>query len=239
MLTFSFASTSAPFASSASTTSKQPPEEATWSGVCPSCHASFCVGEHRNQHLHPHIHTRARTLARMHALSLTLPIAHTHMHASDAHYIHRYAHARTHAHIHIRTVARVSERDEQRVQARVMLTSSFVCTSAPFASSAPATFQWQLIQARRSGVSPFCGAGEHCGQRLPRPSFRGPPESSLPAPAHLGKHSDKASCASVTRLSHVASAPLHTRVTVSASPRSTPTRCRPTLLHSNIRQPHN
>jgi hypothetical protein len=53
MLTFSFAFTSAPFASSASTTAKWPFKEATWSGVHPFCGA----GEHRDQRLTSNTHT--------------------------------------------------------------------------------------------------------------------------------------------------------------------------------------
>jgi hypothetical protein len=61
MLTFVFASASAPFASRATTTSKWPFNEAEWSGVHPFCGA----GEHRGQCLHLRAHTRshARTLA--------------------------------------------------------------------------------------------------------------------------------------------------------------------------------
>jgi hypothetical protein len=68
-----------------------------------------------------------------------------------------------------------SERDGQRAQARAMLTFDFAFTSAPFASSASTTSKWPLEQAAMSGVSPFCGAGEHHGQRLPPPSSWGPP----------------------------------------------------------------
>jgi hypothetical protein len=56
-----------------------------------------------------------------------------------------------------------------------MLTISFASTSAPFASSTPTTSELPLEEAAMSAVSPFCGAGEHSGQRLPPPSFRGPP----------------------------------------------------------------
>ena len=49
MLTLSFATTSAPFASSAPTTSAWPFAEARWSGVRPSCGA----GQHRGQRLPP------------------------------------------------------------------------------------------------------------------------------------------------------------------------------------------
>jgi hypothetical protein len=68
-----------------------------------------------------------------------------------------------------------SERDGQRAQARAMPTLSFAFTSAPFASSALTRSEWPFRQAAMSGVLPFCGAGEHRGQRLPPPSSRGPP----------------------------------------------------------------
>jgi hypothetical protein len=60
-----------------------------------------------------------------------------------------------------------SERDGQRAPARAMLTLSFACTSAPFASSASTTAKWPSIQAVWSGVPPSCGAREHRDQRLP------------------------------------------------------------------------
>jgi hypothetical protein len=47
-----------------------------------------------------------------------------------------------------------------------MLTFVLARTSAPFASSAPTTAKWPLKEARWSGVTPYCGAGEHRGQCL-------------------------------------------------------------------------
>jgi hypothetical protein len=76
MLTFAVASTSAPFTSSAPTTSKWPPKEALWSGVRPSCGA----GEHRGQRLLPRthmLHDRTNACTFPHASDRT----YTHMHA--------------------------------------------------------------------------------------------------------------------------------------------------------------
>jgi hypothetical protein len=66
------------------------------------------------------------------------------------------------------------QREGQGVQARAMLTLSFVSTSAPFASSARTTSKWPFSEAKWSGVRPSCGAGEHRGQGLPPLSSRGP-----------------------------------------------------------------
>jgi hypothetical protein len=102
MLTSSFASMSAPFASSASTTAKWPFKEARCSGVHPFCGAR----EHRGQRLHPRARTHARTHARMH--SLTLPIAHTYMHARRyTRYTHtKYTDTCTHTHTSASTMWR-------------------------------------------------------------------------------------------------------------------------------------
>jgi hypothetical protein len=56
-----------------------------------------------------------------------------------------------------------------------MLTLSFASTLASFASSAPTTSKSPFSEAMWSGVRPSCGAGQHCGQRLPPLSSRGPP----------------------------------------------------------------
>jgi hypothetical protein len=120
-LTSSFASTSAPFASSASTTSKWPFPEAQWSGVPPLCGE----GEHRDQRLPSHqTHTlelthecmhslmpTPRTRARTHTYTRTDTPTHekthtcTHMHTHALRYtlhtyIHRYANLGLHRHTH-------------------------------------------------------------------------------------------------------------------------------------------
>jgi hypothetical protein len=82
MLTLSFASTSAPFASSALTTSVWPFLEAAWSGVSPSCGA----GEHRGQRLPPHAHTNT--------------LAESRLHDECMHFLSRFRYARTDSHIH-------------------------------------------------------------------------------------------------------------------------------------------
>jgi hypothetical protein len=98
MLTFVFASTSVPFASSASTTAKWQFIEAVWSGVRPSCGA----GEHRAQRLPSHqTHTLDLTHECMHSLMPT-PRTHacTHTYTRTDMPTHEKKHTCTHMHTH-------------------------------------------------------------------------------------------------------------------------------------------
>jgi hypothetical protein len=117
MLTFVFASTSAPFASSALTTSKWHFKEARWSGVDPFCGA----GEHRGQR-RAHTHTLASTHECMH--SLTLPIAHTYMHALR---YTCYTHTNIHRYAFVCTSAPIA-RMRVRLRARARRTRTLLCS---------------------------------------------------------------------------------------------------------------